>query len=277
MLKDSAYARRLFTAFGFESRQTNSPMAAKPPTDENRPNVGTAFDYLARFWLKRQHPDAETYPWNAVNGAVMLEQRAASDPRYAGLAQAARESLASATAEYVDYIRTGNPTDGLMCAALDLAELDVVCRAWVTVGIGAERRIGDVADLHNLWKVMERGDLGCLHAPIRLNPDFGIASTLVRGADADIVADDVLVDIKTGRKPTFTLKHFRQLAGYAALQRLAERPDFREVGVYLARYGKLLTVGADCIYGSPGFSKFLAKFQLHAEDMFGPWERPGGQ
>ena len=32
------------------------------------------------------------------------------------------------------------------------------------------------------------------------------------------------------------------------------------MGVYLARYGRLLTAGADTIYGAPDFEGFLAKF-----------------
>jgi hypothetical protein len=50
-----------------------------------------------------------------------------------------------------------------------------------------------------------------------LNPTFGIASNLVNGADADVVQDDVIVDIKTIRRPNIPdLLH--QLVGYAALE-----------------------------------------------------------
>ena len=178
--------------------------------------------------------------------------------------------------EYRAYADTGNLTDGLLRAVLGLAGLDVVYRAGVTVGVGAEPQPGDMADLRGLWKVMERGDLRSLGDPVRLNPDFGDASALVHGADADVMADGILVEIKTDRKPTFSQRHFRQLAGYATLQRLVGCPDFRKIGVYLARYGKLLTADADAVYGALAFGEFLERFQRHAEGMFGPRERRTG-
>lgn len=70
------------------------------------------------------------------------------------------------------------------------------------------------------------------------------------------------MEIKTAKRPPFTLDHFRQLAGYAALRKLAGRPDLREMGVRLARYGKLLTVDADVIYGALGFEEFLGCFSI---------------
>lgn len=275
MLKDPAVRNLFNTTFAFGPLQTSARIAA-PPTDDSRQSVGTAFDYLARFWLKRRHPDAEVHPWNAIFGAVMLGERAAADPQRFGLAQAARESLASAVSEYKAYADTGDPTDGLLRAALGLADLDVVYRAGVTAGVGVEPQPGDMADLRGLWKVMESGDLRSLGDPVHLNPNFGDASALVHGADADVMADGILVEIKTDRKPTFNQRHFRQLAGYATLQRLAGRPDFRKIGVYLARYGKLLTADADVIYGAPAFGEFLEEFQRHAEGMFGPRERRTG-
>ena len=275
MLKEPAVRDLFRLTFRFETRQTDAAMAAAPLTDENHPAIGTAFDYLARFWLKRWNPHAVTSPWKAEDGVLKLHAWAAKSPQYAESARVACEWLASAKSEYEAYIHTGDPTDGLMRAALKLAELDVVHRAGVTVGIGVEPQDDDVAFLHGLWKVMVGGDLRHLQTPMYLNPEFGDATDLVMGADADIVADGNLIDIKTGKSPAFGLKRFEQLAGYATLQRLAGRPDFRNVGVYLARYGQLLSVSADCIYGAPGFDKFLLEFRRLAEVMFGRWGRSG--
>ena len=274
MLKEPNVRDLFRSTFDFEPRRTYAAMAAAPPP-ENRPAIGTAFDYLARFWLKRRHPDAVTGTWQAVYGVLKLHAWAAADPQYAWRAQVARKWLTSAESEYGTYIRTGNPTDGLMSAALELAELDVAHRAGVTVGIGVKTRDADVYHLRALWGVMEGGDLKGLRTPMSLNPEFGDATDLVRGADADIVADGTLIDLNTGKSPAFGLKRFEQLAGYAALQRLTGRPDFRGVGVYLARYGRLLSVPADLIYGAPGFGEFLLEFRRLAEKMFGPWERSG--
>ena len=269
MLKDST-VQELFSTFRFKTRQTDAPIAAPQPPN-NHPPTGAAFDYLARFWLKLRHPDAVTYPWQAKNGILKLCMWAHTNPQqYGWRALAALKSFESAEREYKAYISTRNLTEGLLRAALRLAELDAAYRGnqRAAVGIGVEPPDGAVADLRALWNVMVDGDLAKIRSPMRLNPDFGDATDLVGGADADIIADDILIEIKTGKNPTFSQKHFRQLAGYAALQRLADGPDFREVGVYLARYGRLLTVDAEIIYGAAGFGEFLEKFRRHAE-MFG--------
>ena len=43
-----------------------------------------------------------------------------------------------------------------------------------------------------------------------LNPTFGDASNLVGGADADIILDDMLIDIKTTKAISFTQEHYNQ-------------------------------------------------------------------
>lgn len=270
-MRDSAVRELFDSTFRFETRQTDAPMAVPQPP-KNHPPTGAAFDYLARFWLKLRHPDAATYPWQAENGILKLHAWAADDQQYGWRALAALKSFESAEREYEAYISTGNPTDDLLRAVLRLAELDAAYRGnqMAAAGVGVEPPDVAVADLRALWNVMVEGDLADIRPPMQLNPEFGAATGLVRGADADIIAGEALIEIKTAKRPTFTLEHFRQLAGYATLQKLAGRPDFQEMGVYLARYGKLLTVDADVIYGAPAFGEFLEKFQHHAEEMFGP-------
>lgn len=273
MLKDPDVRKLFDSVFRFETRQTDVLTAAPQPPKNHSP-TGVAFDYLARFWLKFRYPDAVTYPWQAENGILKLHAWAAADPQqYGWRALAALMSFESARREYEAYVSTGNPTDGLLQAVLRLAELDMAYRGnrRAAVGVGVEPPDGAVSDLRALWNVMVEGDLAGIHPPMQLNPEFGDATDLVRGAD--IIADGILIEIKTDKKRTFNPTHFRQLAGYAVLQRLAGGPDFREVGVYLARYGKLLTVDADVIYGAPDFAEFLVGFRRHAEEMFGRWER----
>ena len=53
MLKEFAMRDLFRSTFDFQPRRTYTEMIAVPPTAENRPAIGTAFDYLVRFWLKR--------------------------------------------------------------------------------------------------------------------------------------------------------------------------------------------------------------------------------
>ena len=200
---------------------------------------------------------------------MKLHKWATVDPQYVWRAQVSLKSLAYAKSEYKAYLRTGTLADGLMRAVLKPAELDVVHRAGVAVGVGVEPQDSDVDDLRALWEVMKGGDLTSLRTPMALNPEFGDATDLVQGADADIIANGILIDIKTIKSPAFDLRHFEQLVGYVALQRIAERSDFRKVGVYLSRYGRLLLADADEIYRASRFDAFLLGFRRLAVGMSG--------
>ena len=267
MLKDGAVRSIFRSTFDFDPYRIDADIAAPRTVDRNNPAVGTAFDYLARFWLERRHRRVTKGPWIAEKGLRILEDVHAHGS--AELVQSARVTLAYAKSEHAAYMRTGTPTDGLMRAALGLAELDVVYRALVAVGVGREPRREDIADLHAIWKVMEGGELRSLQLPMSLNPDFGPGSDLVRGADADIIANGDLIDIKTIKHSSFRRSYFDQLVGYAVLHRLAGGSDFRRVGVYFARHGRLEMMDAGAIYGGGRLDKFLPVFKRMAEMMFG--------
>ena len=164
-------ARDLFRmTFAFQPYRADAEIVAALPEDGNHAAVGIAFDYLARFWLERRHSDVEKSAWIAETGACMLAEAAVSDPQYAGLARNARKALTRAKSEYDAYMRTGDPTDGLMRASIELVELDMVYRTGMTNGVGLEPRTEDIADLRVLLEVIEDGDLKNLRPPLSLKP-----------------------------------------------------------------------------------------------------------
>jgi hypothetical protein len=77
-----------------------------------------------------------------------------------------------------------------------------------------------------------------------LNPNFGASSRIVRGADADLIAGDMLVDFKATKKERMDERDLDQLLGYYFLAR-HERdldqtfPAINRLGLYFARYGCL--------------------------------------
>jgi hypothetical protein len=85
-----------------------------------------------------------------------------------------------------------------------------------------------------LWKLAKA-------KPLQLNPTFGRMSQAVGGADADLIAGEVLVEIKTTRHARIERDHMRQLVGYAALARASGRkaraPTVQAVAVYFSRHG----------------------------------------
>lgn len=95
-----------------------------------------------------------------------------------------------------------------------------------------------VKDLCSLsWAFYEEhGDL--LNQPAILNPTFD-GSRDVGGADADLVLNGCLLDIKATINPKLTAKMLYQLLGYALLD-YTDRHRIREVAIYFARQRKLV-------------------------------------
>ena len=82
-----------------------------------------------------------------------------------------------------------------------------------------------------------------------LNPTFGRGSSLVGGADGDLIIDYTLIDIKTTKHLTFEREFFNQLIGYYVLSCIGGIDDcgrgkIKHVAIYYARYG------ADPLYPS---------------------------
>ncbi len=89
--------------------------------------------------------------------------------------------------------------------------------------------------------------------PHALNPTFA-GSPDVGGADADMVIDGCLIDIKATVRPSLEPEHLYQLAGYLLLD-YTDRYHINTVGIYMARQGALFT------WPVPGFLR-----QLTGED-----------
>ena len=109
-----------------------------------------------------------------------------------------------------------------------------------------------------------------------LNPDLSILNEdirpelrkLVAGgvkADADLIVDDLLIDIKTSRDRMtrlLPLQDFCQLMGYFALTSLEGRHRIGRLGIYYARYGYLFEFPIPrARAGSGGRSAFLEWFR----------------
>jgi hypothetical protein len=96
--------------------------------------------------------------------------------------------------------------------------------------------IDDVCQLSSLFYDQFHGLLARPHI---LNPTFK-GSGDVGGADADLIVDGCLIDIKTSISPTIESEWLRQIVGYALLDYDDER-QITSLGIYMARQGRLFT------------------------------------
>lgn len=230
------------------------------PRTTNYRIVGTAFDYLLRFLTKRMNPHAKTSPWVAEQGVrrIGVPRGALDGDALAEIytnpeRQKAETYLRKATRHYEVFLKNGRVTEELLLSALRLAHLDVAIRAgpdrvdWFAL---ESLNSDDVADLMALLALVDERAFTTTHTCI-LNPTFGAASALVGGADADLILDDCMVDVKTTKEPRLDIRDFYQLVGYYLLLGLGglgrdeaetHQPQVTSLGIYFSRFGYLWKV-----------------------------------
>lgn len=156
--------------------------------------------------------------------------------------------------------------------ALRLGKLDFVFRSRrVEPDVFDDPAPEDVDDLVALLSVVPFDRL-LQGEPVLLNPTFGDASYTVGGADADLICGDLLVDVKTTKKPEMDVGDLDALLGYLLLarrRRLADPsfPEVRRAALYFSRHGHLWELPASVWTGQPQFAEVEAWFFDHARDL----------
>ena len=259
--------KRVFSrVFSLPPFTAKPPMMA-PPVTTNYGMVGTAFDYLMRFYLEKINPKTITHRWVAEE-AVNLSQTIFPDHF-----EKANELLENAKKVYLDYRNSGVLTDDLIISSVHLAQLDPIFRAAVLDPNMGSVENGDIEDLKNLINAMDPAIFTAKKICI-LNPTFGEGSHLVSGADGDFLIDKTLVDIKTTKNLQLKPDHFYQLIGYYILSEIGgidNAPSglkIEKVGIYFSRHGFLYTLPIKPIIEQVNFPKFVDWFKKLAEMVF---------
>lgn len=199
--------------------------------------TGTAFDYALRVILKARFPQSKEFMWISQQ-AVMI-------------AQASGEFEADTIAtlmEIVEYSKTvfarRKFIDEFAIACINLANIDVYVRTGsMPKNIPyhpTREEIDDVLDMCKLAKdAFPLPQHWCL-----LNPSFGKAAELFKGADPDLVIDGALIDIKTTKNLLRYSDHIFQLVGYIICAEIdggvgQQNVEINRAGFYFARHGLL--------------------------------------
>ena len=231
--------------------------------------VGTAFDYLLRFYVKYLNPQAEEDEggWAAKRAVRVLQRRGENH-----LYELGNVAVAEARQNYQQFLKTGQFTDELLRSTLLLAKLDPLTRRsdYIVENLEFIDK-EDIADLWNLINVVDP-NLFLTQGRVLLNPDFGPGSLLVNGADADLILDDLLIDIKTIKNLALERKSFDQLLGYYTLSVIERRfdPDIEEIrrlGIYFSRYAYLYEFPVDQVINPQTFPQFVKWFEKRAQEI----------
>jgi hypothetical protein len=253
---------------------TANKVLLAPPPSKRYSLIGTAFDYLLRFYLERLNPKATQSPWIAKAGLArlggqgqMITDIDGGETSFGDTDEfkVGRAAFIRARAAHDRYIASGKITDSLLKGVIGLAQLDVVFRSGFVdenLGIAYPEDIRDLRNLISLVKPRQfRAKKRCT-----LNPTFGVASRLVGGADADVFIDGTLIEIKTIKNFEIDRDHFNQLLGYVVLQEInrlgGERHGSRisKIGIYFARHAHLEVFDLKNILNAETFPSFLQWF-----------------
>jgi len=238
-----------------------------PPLTNHYGLVGTAFDYLLRFYIGRLNPKAITNQWIADIAIELIR----NDER---LYKRASTIVSNAKENHSIFMKTGLISEDIFKSAVLLAQLDPIFRAGVVdenIGTVDDR---DISDLRKLISIVEPKNFKAVELCL-LNPTFGKASALVGGADVDLVIDDMMIDIKTTKKFELQRDYFNQLIGYYILYRIGgidgmpPKHEIRRIGIYFSRHGYLYLIDVHDVINQDTFSKFIEWFKERAEKEYG--------
>jgi hypothetical protein len=222
------------------------------PLTENYSIVGTAFDYLMRMYICKLNK--MPYKSIANNGRIVAEHSIGNSKKRS-------RYIESFWDKWQSFNESNNRIflriDGLydfIDDAIVLAKFDTMFRSDY---IFDDKELytsndDDVQDLKNLLNTLHKPkylspyltyDYSFLGKDIVLNPTFGESSVYIGGADADVIIDGTLIDIKTTKKAEFSKEYLRQLLGYYLLNKRELYPyKINKLGIYFSRYGVLVEV-----------------------------------
>jgi hypothetical protein len=242
--------------------------------------TGTAFDYLARF--KTAHVlgtrcgsgavDVIDGVWIAERSVEAMRNRPEFAERY-GTCRRRLDNVRRAVDAYVggDASRLREAATG----AQWLAHIDALHRTGELRNPDARLDARVHEELLALADAFEPERLFAGARRILLNPTYEAAAR-VDGADPDLVVDDGIVDIKTTTKLRVDPAHLRQLAGYAAMQRLGgiRLPDGKLhdapatwIGIYFARHGLLQRWRLEDVLPGRAFEQFCTAFEREMDAL----------
>lgn len=212
--------------------------------------IGVAFDYILRLYLEYFFRDkAKTKTWvseQAIN-------------RYKGKKKKLAKSYVNDCKKvHDDFIKTGIFKDNYVESFIKMAQLDFIVRCGMEYESLGEVDSGTLQDLINLKNSITLSLWKCNNQCL-LNPTFGLYSSTVGGADADIILDDCLIDVKTTIKNDFKIDYFYQLIGYSILANL-HGITVNKLSVYYSRHVEFVSFNIFDIVTQYEYRKYMSDF-----------------
>lgn len=262
------------------------------PLTKNYTIVGIAFDYLLRMFLKRINTNAIERIWIAeqllqeITGPCTPILKYAAPESAEGkpvelmeykqieLSKYLKQILLKCKDLYSKYLQSGEITDKLLEDFLLLSQFEPIFRTGRVFDIKHNADKKDIKDLRNLISLLHsKQNLFISKEHCLLNPTFGEASSMIGGADADVVIDDIIIDIKTTINADFTRDQFNQILGYYLLNSISgidginKKVKINRIGIYYSRFSEMLLVSIKNIIEEDKMKNFLEWFKREIEQI----------
>lgn len=225
---------------------------------KNRGEIGTALDYLIRFHLERINKKVifRNKNWIAEEGynSIIMECDLNNDSHMEiGNPETAtkivdieifREFIINefnnSKKNHIEFMNNGIITDELLISCVFLSKLDSRYRSSITDLYIDDTNSYDINELKQLINIVPWNNFKAKKQCF-LNPDFGDGSNLVRGADADLIIDNTLIDFKSSKEFKIHRNDLNQLIGYYLLSRIGKINNehgvkITHIAIYFARY-----------------------------------------
>lgn len=264
--------------------RVKTPLLA-PPLTKNYQLVVTSFDYLLRFYIKLLNPNAIESSWVAENSLrrikaklrYLKKRNSPDDKKFRPLLEywtkGGEKIVSKAKKDYAAFLKSGKLSNDIMRSTLLLSKLDFIKRAGYVKEDLESINEDDILDLKSLFTIVNP-ELFELSKTCILNPTFGEGSILVRGADADLVIGDALIEIKTTKHLQFTQKHFNQLVGYYILSKIGgidkmrEDNEIKRLGIYFSRHAYLHLLNVKDVIDEEKLLGFIEWFKKRAKQEY---------
>jgi len=234
----------------------HSPITEKPQL------LGTAFDYLLRFKIQYLDSKAIDKHWVAEKALLGLKVRLVTKNYTPKANKQSIESwleegeplIAFAEGNYSHFLKDGKITKDLLRSCFHLAKMDGFYRPGYITGRIDNVSPKDTQDLQSLIGNIKMEQFQAKELCL-LNPTFSNA-TKITGikADADLVLDDTLIDIKTVKNLKFERKMFNQVMGYYLLSKIGgidgapEDHEIHKIAIYFSRYEYLHVINIKDVF-----------------------------
>jgi|TARA_B110000902_G_scaffold103681_1_gene122444 hypothetical protein len=279
---------KLKTEFKIPKQELNTSIYS-PPLTKNYGTIGTAFDYLVRFYVEFINKGSdEVKKWvseMALDQLISILSKGKPHMVVGGyrtrimihcesLIKVLSDKFQETTVCYQAYLKNGVMTDKLIEGSIFLAKLDLFYRTGIVDDDYERFDSNDIVDLRNLYNNLNENSFR-VKKKYALNPTFGLGTQLVRGADADLILDKTLIDIKVTKDMKLSRAYLNQVIMYYVLSLIGgvngkfKKNQIKNLGIYFARQGLLWQIPVDDIADKDSFLKLKQWFLSFMEDEYG--------